>query len=183
MQLFQEQGVDTVFVVHFTSDFAKLSPAAFIDTFIRGLNIQHVTAGFDFSFGAFGKGTMEEMRALSNGDYGVTIVEKKKDDIEKISSTRIRKLLQEGDMEAARMLLGRPFEIAGIVIHGDKRGRTIGFPTANVQALEALIFQQAVSMLSVYLYKIIGMMAYVMWATNQHLKTQMISNYPLRSIY
>lgn len=83
MQLFQEQGVDTVFVVHFTSDFAKLSPAAFIDTFIRGLNIQHVTAGFDFSFGAFGKGTMEEMRALSNGDYGVTIVEKKKDDIEK----------------------------------------------------------------------------------------------------
>lgn len=58
-------------------------------------------------------------------------------------------------MEAARMLLGRPFEIAGIVIHGDKRGRTIGFPTANVQALEALIFQQAVSMLSVYLYKIL----------------------------
>ncbi|WP_107923046.1 riboflavin biosynthesis protein RibF [Lysinibacillus parviboronicapiens] len=136
LQLFKEQGVDKVFVVHFTSDFAKLSPADFVDTFIRSLNIQHVTAGFDFSFGAFGKGTMEDMRTLSNGDYGVTVVEKKADELEKISSTRIRKLLQEGDMEAAHMLLGRPFEVTGMVVHGDKRGRTIGFPTANVQALE-----------------------------------------------
>ncbi|MGE7089847.1 riboflavin biosynthesis protein RibF [Lysinibacillus sp. NPDC048646] len=136
LQLFEEQGVEKVFVVHFTSDFAKLSPADFVETFIRSLNIQHVTAGFDFSFGAFGKGTMEDMRALSDGDYGVTVVEKKADELEKISSTRIRKLLQEGDMEAARVLLGRPFEITGMVVHGDKRGRTIGFPTANVQALE-----------------------------------------------
>ncbi len=136
LQLFEEQGVDKVFVVHFTSDFAKLSPADFVDTFIRSLNIQHLTAGFDFSFGAFGKGTMEDMRALSDGDYGVTVVDKKADELEKISSTRIRKLLQEGDMEAARTLLGRPFEVTGMVVHGDKRGRTIGFPTANVQALE-----------------------------------------------
>ncbi|QDQ01778.1 riboflavin biosynthesis protein RibF [Lysinibacillus fusiformis] len=136
LQLFEEQGVEKVFVVHFTSDFAKLSPADFVETFIRSLNIQHVTAGFDFSFGAFGKGTMEDMRAISDGDYGVTVVEKKADELEKISSTRIRKLLQEGDMEAARLLLGRPFEITGMVVHGDKRGRTIGFPTANVQALE-----------------------------------------------
>ena len=138
LQLFEEQGVDAVFVVHFTSDFAKLSPSEFVDTFIRALNIQHITAGFDFSFGAFGKGTMEDMRTLSKGDYGVTVVDKKADNVEKISSTRIRKLLQEGDMEAARILLGRPFEIKGIVVHGDKRGRTIGFPTANVQALEGV---------------------------------------------
>ncbi|MGN4126155.1 riboflavin biosynthesis protein RibF [Lysinibacillus sphaericus] len=136
LQLFEEQGVDKVFIVHFTSDFAKLSPADFVDTFIRSLNIQHVTAGYDFSFGAFGKGTMEDMGALSDGDYGVTVVDKKADELEKISSTRIRKLLQEGDMEAARTLLGRPFEVTGMVVHGDKRGRTIGFPTANVQALE-----------------------------------------------
>ena len=99
-----------------------------------------MTAGFDFSFGAFGKGTMEDMRTLSNGDYGVTVVEKKADDVEKISSTRIRKHLKEGDMEAARILLGRPFEVPGIVVHGDKRGRTIGFPTANVQALEGMFY-------------------------------------------
>ncbi|MEG0258596.1 MAG: riboflavin biosynthesis protein RibF [Lysinibacillus sp.] len=136
LKLFAELEVDTVFVVHFTSDFAKLSPSNFIDTFIRSLNIQHVTAGFDFSFGALGKGKMEDMCSLSNGDFGVTIVDKKADAIEKISSTRIRKMLQEGDVENAHTLLGRPFEIAGIVIHGDKRGRTIGFPTVNVQSLE-----------------------------------------------
>ena len=55
------------------------------------------------------------MRLLSNGDYGVTIVEKKTDDVEKISSTCIRKLLQEGDMEEATVLLGRPFEINGLL--------------------------------------------------------------------
>ncbi|GLC87354.1 riboflavin biosynthesis protein RibF [Lysinibacillus piscis] len=136
LTLCEELGVDTMFVVHFTSDFAKLSPAAFIDTFIRNLNIRHVTAGFDFSFGAFGQGTMEDMYRLSQGDYGVTVVDKQTDQEEKISSTRIRQLLQEGAMEEVRRLLGRPFDITGIVVHGDKRGRTIGFPTANVQALE-----------------------------------------------
>lgn len=133
--LLEEMGIDTIFVVHFTSDFAKLLPSEFIDKFIRGLNIQHVTAGFDFSFGAFGKGCMADMEAQSNGDFGVTIVDKQQDDEEKISSTRIRKLLRDGETELATTLLGRPFEIPGIVIHGDKRGRTIGFPTANVEAI------------------------------------------------
>lgn len=132
----QQLQVDTVFVVHFTSDFAKLSPEAFIQYFIRDLQVKHVTAGFDFSFGAFGKGNMELMRELGGEDFGVTVVEKYVDGAEKISSTRIRKALQEGDMQEARMLLGRAFEVPGIVVHGDKRGRTLGFPTANVQHME-----------------------------------------------
>ena len=129
-------GVDTVFVVNFTSDFAKLTPEQFIQHFIIDLNIQHVTAGFDFSFGAFGKGNMQTMEQLSQGKFGVSTVEKQEDIEEKISSTRIRKSLQDGDMEQVRALLGRAFEVPGIVIHGDKRGRTMGFPTANVQAME-----------------------------------------------
>lgn len=128
--------VDTVFVVHFTSDFAKLSPEQFIQYFIRDLHVKHVTAGFDFSFGAYGKGDMALMQQLANGDYTVTVVDKQSDADEKISSTRIRKLLQDGDMEAVRELLGRAFEVPGMVVHGDKRGRTMGFPTANVQAME-----------------------------------------------
>ncbi|MEK4228779.1 riboflavin biosynthesis protein RibF [Solibacillus sp. FSL H8-0538] len=128
--------VDTVFVVHFTSDFARLSPEDFIQYFIRDLNVKHVTAGFDYSFGAFGKGNMELMQQLSNGDYSVTVVDKQTDADEKISSTRIRKALQDGNMEQVRTLLGRAFEVPGIVVHGDKRGRTMGFPTANVQAME-----------------------------------------------
>lgn len=128
--------VDTVFVVHFTSDFAKLSPEQFIHYFIRDLHVKHVTAGFDFSFGAYGKGDMALMQQLANGDYTVTVVDKQSDADEKISSTRIRRLLQDGDMEAVRELLGRAFEVPGMVVHGDKRGRTMGFPTANVQAME-----------------------------------------------
>lgn len=133
IHILKELGVDTVFVVQFTSDFAKLSPEDFINFFIRDLNIIHVTAGFDYSFGQFGKGNMDMMRELSNGDYGVTVINKLSDDTEKISSTRIRKSLQDGDMEVVHDLLGRPFEVPGIVVHGDKRGRTIGFPTANIQ--------------------------------------------------
>ena len=128
-------NVDTVFVVHFTSDFAKLSPEAFVQHFIRDLRVLHVTAGFDFSFGAFGKGNMTLMRELGGEEFGVTVVEKYEDGAEKISSTRIRKALKEGNMEDARMLLGRAFEVPGIVVHGDKRGRTLGFPTANVQSM------------------------------------------------
>ncbi len=136
LDILNELGVDNVFVVQFTSDFAKLSPEDFIQYFIRDLNVKHVTAGFDFSFGNFGKGNMETMKELSKGDYGVTIVDKLRDDEEKISSTRIRYYLQDGDIESAAKLLGRAFEVPGIVVHGDKRGRTIGFPTANIQSME-----------------------------------------------
>nr|WP_106784281.1 riboflavin biosynthesis protein RibF [Lysinibacillus timonensis] len=136
ISVLEELGVDTVFVVQFTSDFAKLTPEEFINFFIRDLKVVHVTAGFDFSFGAFGKGNMETMRELSHGNYGVTVVDKCTDENEKISSTRIRKNLEDGNMEKVHKLLGRPFEVPGIVVHGDKRGRTIGFPTANIQSAE-----------------------------------------------
>lgn len=136
LDVLEEFGVDNVFVVHFTSDFAKLSPEDFIQYFIRDLNVKHVSAGFDYSFGKYGKGNMETMQELSNGDYGVSVIDKQSDDEEKISSTRIRQYLQDGDMESAAQLLGRAFEVPGIVIHGDKRGRTIGFPTANIQSME-----------------------------------------------
>ncbi|MGM9966840.1 MULTISPECIES: bifunctional riboflavin kinase/FAD synthetase [unclassified Rummeliibacillus] len=136
LEILEELEVDTVFVVRFTSDFAKLSPQQFVDIFIRNLTIKHVTAGFDFTFGAMGRGTMKDLHEMSNGDYEVSIVEKQQQDSDKISSTRIRHALKEGDMELVRELLGRPYQIPGIVVHGDKRGRQIGFPTANVQEAE-----------------------------------------------
>ncbi|NLY79021.1 MAG: riboflavin biosynthesis protein RibF, partial [Lysinibacillus sp.] len=66
----------------------------------------------------------------------VTVIDEQIESGEKISSTRIRKKLQEGDMEEVHFLLGRPFQVPGIVVQGDKRGRTIGFPTANIQSME-----------------------------------------------
>ncbi|GEL04093.1 riboflavin biosynthesis protein RibF [Rummeliibacillus stabekisii] len=136
IEILKKLQVDTVFVVRFTSDFANLNPSEFVDIFIRELNIKHVSAGFDYSFGKKGSGKMKDMKQLSNGDYEVSIVDKKQFEEDKISSTRIRSALKEGDMESVRHLLGRPYQIPGVVVHGDKRGREIGFPTANVQEAE-----------------------------------------------
>lgn len=136
LELLEAMEVDTVFVVRFTSDFAQLTPEGFIQKFILDLGVQHVTAGFDFSFGAFGRGTMDDMKKLANNQFSVHVVEKKSDIVEKISSTRIRAELKAGNMDKACELLGRPFQIPGVVVHGDNRGKSIGFPTANIQARE-----------------------------------------------
>lgn len=134
-----ELGVDALFVIRFNKELAALSPEAFVDTFIKRLNVQHVVAGFDFTFGQKGAGTMADMKSLANGAYTTAIVEKVSDEVEKISSTRIRQLLAEGKVEETAKLLGRNFRTIGTVEHGAKNGRKLGFPTANVTSPEAAI--------------------------------------------
>lgn len=131
-RLLAEMGIDALFIVTFDWSLASLSPEQFVEIFIKGLGVQHVTAGFDFTFGAKGVGTMERMSQLAEGAFGTTVIEKVTDQDEKVSSTRIRKLLSDGDVEETTQLLGRPFRTLGVVIDGDKRGRLLGFPTANV---------------------------------------------------
>ncbi len=133
MDILQEMGVDICFIVRFTSDFAQLSPEQFIEHFITGLGVRQVVAGFDFSFGHKGGGNMALMESFGKENYSVTTVEKLEEDHEKISSTRIRQLLKDGYVEPVHHLLGRPYRVSGTVVNGDKRGRTIGFPTANVE--------------------------------------------------
>lgn len=136
MEILEQLGVDTLFVVRFTSDFAKLSPESFYELFVKDLNVAHVTAGFDYTFGSRGSGTMDVMRILCGSSISVQVVEKLEDGDDKVSSTRIRGLLKEGEMEEVQALLGRPYQTPGVVVHGDKRGRQIGFPTANIQVPE-----------------------------------------------
>lgn len=133
MEILESMDVDICFIVRFTSDFAQLSPDEFIEHFIKGLNVVHVTAGFDYSFGSKGKGNMEMMEQKGAGFFTVNTIEKQVEGEEKISSTRIRSLLKTGDVGEVCRLLGRPYRITGTVVNGDKRGRTIGFPTANVE--------------------------------------------------
>ncbi|ANU13534.1 Riboflavin kinase [Planococcus halocryophilus Or1] len=133
MDILEDMNVDYCFIIRFTSEFAKLTPEEFIEFFITGLNAKHVTAGFDFSFGCKGKGDMGLMKQMSEGRYGVTVADKLEEGDEKISSTRIRELLKQGETGKVCQLLGRPFRVLGTVVNGDKRGRTIGFPTANVE--------------------------------------------------
>ncbi len=133
MEILSEMGVDICFIVRFTSDFAQLTPEQFVQHFIKDLGVVHVTAGFDYSFGCKGQGDMLSMQEMAQGAFGVTIIQEQADSEEKISSTRIRSLLKAGKVGEVRRLLGRPFRISGTVVNGDKRGRTIGFPTANVE--------------------------------------------------
>jgi riboflavin kinase / FMN adenylyltransferase len=139
INLIEELGIDYLFIVHFTAEFANLLPQEFIDQFVIDLNVKHVVAGFDFSYGRMGKGTMEILPFHSREKFTFTIVEKFTSGDEKVSSTRIRQYIKNGRFTELPELLGRFYTTVGIVVHGDKRGRTIGFPTANVDTNDEYI--------------------------------------------
>lgn len=136
-QLIEKMGIDYLFIVRFTSNFANLSPEEYVNQYITRLNVKHVVAGFDFSYGKFGKGTMETLSIHANRNFTCTTVEKieinRHAGEEKVSSTLTRQLLASGNMTEVSQVLGRFYHTNGIVIHGEKRGRQIGFPTANIQ--------------------------------------------------
>ena len=132
-EILQNMGVDRLYIISFTVSLSKLSPEAFIDHYISGLRIKHLVAGFDFTYGYKGKGSMKTIGDHANGQFTYTTIEKQTKDDEKISSSAIRKLLEKGEIEKCNQLLGRPLTCRGKVVEGDKRGRTIGYPTANIQ--------------------------------------------------
>lgn len=135
-------GIDYLFIVSFTKEFADILPEAFVDQFIIPLNAKHVVAGFDFTYGKFGKGNMETLKIHAKGHFTVTTVEKLTINDEKISSTIIRSLIHNGKVDLVPTYLGRFYTTKGTVIHGEKRGRTIGFPTANIQISDRYVFPQ-----------------------------------------
>ncbi|PEY41280.1 bifunctional riboflavin kinase/FMN adenylyltransferase [Bacillus cereus] len=129
-------GIDMLYVVKFDESFAGLLPQQFVDEYIIGLNVKHVVAGFDYSYGRLGKGTMETLPFHARGEFTQTVIEKVEFQEEKVSSTALRKLIRNGEMEQIPSILGRAYTVEGTVVHGDKRGRQIGFPTANVALSE-----------------------------------------------
>ncbi|WP_153123786.1 bifunctional riboflavin kinase/FAD synthetase [Peribacillus tepidiphilus] len=132
IHLISDLGVDYIFVVHFSKEFANLLPQEFVDQYIISFNVKHVVAGFDYSYGRLGKGTMETIPFHSRSAFSHTVVEKQTYMNDKVSSTRIREALLEGDFIGFEQLTGRKYQTKGVVIHGEKRGRKLGFPTANI---------------------------------------------------
>ncbi|MGB0670431.1 MAG: bifunctional riboflavin kinase/FAD synthetase [Rhodospirillales bacterium] len=132
-RLIEEMGVEVLMVQAFDRDFSQLSAEAFVEqVLVDGLNARHVVAGYDFYFGKGRSGNCDTL--LHQGrdrGFGFTAVSAQGDG-EVYSSSRVRACLTNGDVRQATAVLGRPFEFAGRVTHGDKRGRTIGFPTANL---------------------------------------------------
>ncbi|WJQ79343.1 bifunctional riboflavin kinase/FAD synthetase [Brevibacillus brevis] len=133
LEQFEKMGVDTTYVMKFDISFAAIYPEDFITECLLPLECRHIVVGFDYTFGYRGMGTAHTLQEMSKGRYGLDIVGPVNRLGEKVSSTIIREYLHHGDVEQVRHLLGRSYKVRGTVVHGDKRGRTIGFPTANVQ--------------------------------------------------
>ncbi|MHC5267940.1 riboflavin biosynthesis protein RibF [Enterococcus sp. LJL98] len=126
-------GVDYLYIVEFTSDFASLSPQKFVDTYMVGLHAKTVVAGFDYTYGPKEIANMTCLPTYGQGRFEIVTVSKETLNGEKVSSTRIREELDAGNLEKVQELLNYPYRIDGVVVHGDARGRTLGYPTANVK--------------------------------------------------
>ncbi len=127
--LFARAGADAMLVFDFTPELAALDPAGYVRLLTQGLGVAAVVTGEDFTFGKGRSGTIDSFAALGLPAEAVAPV---RDEGGVISSSRIREALIAGDCDTAARLLTRPFAIQGVVQHGDKLGRTIGFPTANI---------------------------------------------------
>jgi riboflavin kinase/FMN adenylyltransferase len=136
LRSFAKLGIDIAYVVHFDIAFSSIYPEDFIDEFLIPLQAKHVVVGFDYTFGYKGHGTALTLKEHSGGRYGVDVVSPITRFGEKVSSTVIREYLYEGKIEEANEFLGRSYNINGCVVHGEKRGRQIGFPTANLKPNE-----------------------------------------------
>jgi len=126
-----ELGVEELVIVHFDRAFSMVSAERFIDSIlVERLGATHVSVGSDFRFGHGARG--DAALLASDSRFTTRVVDLVRRDGQRVSSTHIRRLLAVGDVESAAGLLGAPFTLCGEIVHGEQRGRTLGFPTANI---------------------------------------------------
>jgi riboflavin kinase / FMN adenylyltransferase len=134
LEQFEVLGVEKVFVCAFNKSFAAISAQDFLSILREKLNVSTILVGEDFKFGAKRAGTIVDIK--ENGFYLISLpkvsMPAHNQEPERVSSTRVRKALADGDLNLAAQLLGRNYSISGKVVHGAKRGRQLGFPTANI---------------------------------------------------
>jgi riboflavin kinase/FMN adenylyltransferase len=134
IELLKQAGATAVEVVNFNKDFSQLTPDQFIEDILIGrFSAEHVVIGENFNFGYKAQGTPKYLTGVGpKYGFGVSIVKLHEDRGSTISSSRIRNLIIDGQIERANELLTRNFYLKGPVVHGEKRGREIGYPTANI---------------------------------------------------
>lgn len=132
LALFAELGVEAAFIIRFDQAFASMSAERFVRELLLPLDVRTAVVGFDFAFGNKGKGDAELLRREGAGAIDVLVADPVERDGVKISSTRVREQLATGDCRMAARMLGRNYAVKGTVVHGDARGRQMGYPTANV---------------------------------------------------
>ena len=141
IELLDKLGIDVLVKIPFTLDFSAMEPRAFVkDILVDLLGAKEIFVGSNYRFGKGRKGNIQMLRDLGKElGFIVREVEQVSLNSEVISSTRIRQLLINGDVEHAAKLLGRPYALCGVVIKGDGRGKGLGFPTANLAPRHSLI--------------------------------------------
>lgn len=141
LALFAEYGLDAALVLEFNHELAQLSPEAFVEEVLhRDVGARMVVVGEDFRFGKGRSGTAEDLKDLCAArGIEAEIASPVLLDEAPISSTRVRQALQASHMEEITRLMGRPFRLTGEVVHGDKRGRKLGYPTANIETVHRLL--------------------------------------------
>lgn len=143
LELIEELGVDVVYVIEFDEARATTTAEEFLQkVFVERLRVVEIVVGSDFHFGKGREGTVDFLRERG-AQFGFVVdglelIRHADDATEHVSSTAIRRALTGGDVEGANAMLGRAFEIRGRVVRGDQRGRSIGFPTANVALVESM---------------------------------------------
>ena len=141
LETIRDLGIGAVVLQRFTREFAAMDPEAFVrDFLLRHIELRHAVVGYNVNFGRDRAGTSETLQALgARLGFGVDVVGPVVADGEEVSSTRLRDAIREGDMPRAARLLGRPYAFRGRVVTGDRRGRTLGFPTANLHLKPGLL--------------------------------------------
>jgi riboflavin kinase/FMN adenylyltransferase len=141
IKLFEKLGIDVLVKIPFTLEFAKMSPGDFVKGILCDmLGAKEIFVGFNYRFGRGREGNIATLKALGERlGFTVREVEQVSLNGEVISSTKIRHLLRDGEVEHAARLLGRTYTITGIVVKGDGRGKSLGFPTANIAPKHSII--------------------------------------------
>lgn len=140
LRLFEQAGIDAVLVIKFTQEFANVSSEEFLkDYLLKGIGLRSLVVGYDFRFGKGRRGDAAMLKEFAGTEgFSFTLVpEFKKDDVT-VSSSLIRGFLSQGRTELANEYLGYRFSFCGTVVEGNKRGRTLGFPTANIKGEDKL---------------------------------------------
>lgn len=157
LELLADLGVADVLLLRFDEELAALTAETFAESILRGIGAEVVAAGNGFRFGEGRSGDLDLLERLGFDVRRVPLVAN-------ASSSHVRRLIEAGNIEQAARLLGRPAEVEGIVIGGDRRGATLGFPTANLELPEDLL----VPALGVYAGLALGRRAAVSIGTNPH---------------
>ena len=135
MTTLENLGVENLYVIEFTKEFSQLTAESFFSNYIiNGIGIKEIIIGYDYHFGKGKGGSVETLMKMGKeNDFSVSQIEEVKVKGNTVSSTKIRKALIEGDIQLASTYLGGHYSFSGVVVSGDRRGRTLGFPTANIQ--------------------------------------------------